>query len=263
MSLSRSHAVRLGVALLALALTALAVPGSPLRPSAADAAGCSRLVTKRVSFESTETTTTYWVKVRTSGEVITTKHTVIRKADLGRARLKLELCKSGGKWSIYDVDASTPHNDLSLTIRGGKVTRIKPASGDTGYAVYLRGVKATRVRLEADRCTASPQKFSDTALKTLKALTAIPWKVKKSWQSWALFAANIAIPDAPPKKYYCGRIGPVVDVRLDLNNGKPRLVWGGSGQEIRNVRDSTQQPCPDAYRSCAEIWDQTVIIKKP
>jgi hypothetical protein len=250
--------------LLALALAAFAVPGSPLRPSAAHAAGCSKLVTKPVFIDTREVTSTKWVKVDQSGNVSYTKTQVTKTANLGRITLKLELCKSGGKWSIYDADATTPHNDLSLTVQGGKVTKIEPASGDFGYAVYLRGVGASKVRLEADRCTAVPKKFTDTALDTLNAITAIPWEVKKQWQAWLLYAANIAIPDSPPQKYYCGRIGPVVNIKINLNDGKPHLAWGTSGRQIRNLRDTWEQPCGgDAYRYCAEIWDETVTLEKP
>lgn len=264
MSLSRPLVVRLLVLATALALATLAVPGSPLGPSAAEAGGCSDLVTRQVAIDNREVTTTKWVKIDRSDHVTYTEPKTTKKADLGRIRLKLELCKSGGAWSIYDVDPSTPHNDLSLTVQGGKVTDFRPASGDFGYAVYLRGVSNSKVRLEATRCTAGPKKFTDTALKTIKAVTGIPWELKKTWQTWALYAVNVAIPDAPPQKYYCGRIGPVVDIKLALRNGRPRLVWGTPAHVIRNVRDTWEQPCGgNYYRYCAEIWDETVTIEKP
>lgn len=263
LSLSGSSVVRLLVLQLGLALAVVAVPGSPLGPRAAEAAGCSQLVTKKVAIDSREKTSTKWVRVDQSGNVTYTKTTVTRDVDLGRITLKLELCKSAGKWSIYDVDASTPHNDLSLTVRGGKVTDIRPASGDFGYAVYLRGVSNSKVRLEATRCTAAPKKFTESALKTIDVITGLPWEFKRNRYSWALYALNVAIPDAPPQKYYCGRIGSVVDLKLTLKNGRPRVVWGTPDRVVRLVRDTWEKECGPYYRYCAEIWDEAVTIEKP
>jgi len=262
MALSRTRIAQLLAVLLATALALLAVPGSPLRPSAAGAAGCDRLVDRSVSIDAKETTTSFWTKMDRSHQTETTKHDVMRgPVNLGRMTLTLELCKAGGAWSIRKVQVSQPHNDLALTVVGGKVTKISPVSGSTGYAIIHRRTTGTAVELAAYRCTPKPKKFTEAARDVIHGVTSLPLPGSYA-VSVAAWAVNVAVPASAPK-YACGQMGSPVTVKLSIKRGKPRLVWPASGHYLRVVRDTWEQPCGgDAYIYCAESWDQVVSIDK-
>jgi hypothetical protein len=263
MARSRARIAQLLSLSLALSAAAFAVPGSPARPEAATAAGCSVIRDRTVHIDATEKTSTRWVKITRSNQVEYTRWKTIRgPVDLGRMSLTMEMCKSAGKWSIREVDVSQPHNDLELTVRGDEVTKIEPADGDEGYAIIYRRTTGSAVQLVVNRCTPKPKKFSQAARDVLKGVTALPLPGKYIWSVGA-YAVNVALPSAPEQKYYCGQMGSEVTIKLKVRKGKPRLVWPSSGHEIRYVRDQWEQPCGgEVYRYCAEMFDQVVIVKK-
>lgn len=246
-----------------LAATTLITTGPTGLAAATDS--CSALGSGTVRLASSEKTTYKRVYRDYSGQV-TYSETETRRGPVNTGTMSLQLttCKSDGNWRLLDVDMKQPHNDLILTVHGSKVDKVDPASGNMGYAIVHRRTGGGEVLLDALRCTQAPQKFLNGLAATAKALTSIPLPTGYL-ASVAVYAANVALPDAPEDKYWCGRIGPTMNIDLDFRpDGTPFLQWGQlAGKRLaRTARTTFEQPC-EAVPYCADIYDETVTVTKP
>lgn len=254
-------------ALLAVAtlVVALLAPASLGVAPAAGAAPCTNTKLGKVSITSKHKQTWFRTYRTASGQTTQSETETRRKGHrLGRIGVELITCKRDGKWEVFDVDVNQKHRDVELTVRSGKVTKVKPLHLSNGFVLTHRKTGQKSVLVQAQRCYKKPAKL--TKWKALKGLLRVPVPGPYS-VSVGKFATSLLLPDAAEDKYWCHKVGSGASIPLGIKaNGTPYLKWGKlTNRRILRLASLTYAvPCGASnYVYCGDTWHDTVTIFKP
>lgn len=267
---SRSRSRRQLGAVLAVVLAAgLAVGGVTSSATAtrapAEREGCRELKLHRV-FVNSEANWYHLDSYRTpAGQIETVKRFVRKDVDSGRTKLVFDMCQdlSTGKWKVRKLTVSAPHDDLSITREGKRITSIKPVDDPYGYGVFVRTRSKTAVSFVASRCSEKPMGAGWAGYSVLKGLLSLPWKVPTP-VSVGMYVVGLALPDAPDGKYWCASMGDPMTLKFQFraSDGKPSAVWKGKHLAYVKTKDE-EYPCGAQYYTyCARSDWQTVALTK-
>lgn len=233
MAPSRTRSARHLVVLLALVLAVTAVPGSPLRPGAADAGspctGANRH-NQRLYIDADETTTEQASRVDSDGHVTHSYPKYVingrNRIDIGRVTLAVRLCRVGGTWKVDTIRSKALHYDLDFLIGSDRETKknvvravyVTDDRYGKGYRLVFRKVwKDLTVELQIDRCTPKPTTLTEQMQRYAQLVTSVPLPAPPV-VGIAQFVGSALIPAATKRTSNCARMGDLIYIPMDLRS---------------------------------------------
>lgn len=232
-------------------------------PAGAAASPCTDTKIHTVKITSKHKQTWHRTFVSTSGEVTKSKTETRRKShNLGRIAVEIVTCKRDGKWTVFDIDVAQSHQDVSLTVQAGKVTKVDPLHRTSGFMLTHVRTSQTAVQVQAQRCVHKPAKM--TYWSALRALTKVPLPGPYSI-GVGQFAAGLLLPDAPDDRFWCMTLANPASIPLGIKaDGTPYLKWSTlvRGRIPKIASLTYTEACP-GYAYCGDTWKEIVTIYRP
>ena len=252
-------------------LTALLVAGLGVvvvtSSTGAASGACSRTPTYKVKIRSSASDYAFDSNRTPSGTVVQSTRFFRKDVDAGTTTLTYDMCKvaSTGKWKVQRLIVAAPHKDLAVTWVGKRMQSIRPATGNTGFGVFIRSRSASSVSFDATRCTRKPAGLGASGYAGLKALLNLPWKVPNPI-AVGMYVVGQALPDAPDDKYWCMRMGDslTLGVKFRKSDGRPVVQWPSSGHVGGFTKTAqTEYPCGgETYQYCSRSYRQVLWLRK-
>lgn len=249
---------RRGVAA-ALAVAGASAGFAALQQPAAEAAACSATKSSTVSLHGIANEYEFLTHYTQSGQVVVDPREYYRKnVKTGSVSVTILACKNPKtrKWAPLNYTVSTDLRDLTLVIKGKKVTP-RPADDEIGFGTMVSRVTSNRVEFQPLVCRRKPAKLS--FLGALKFVTGLPIPAGKA-VSIGLYLGSNALPE-DKDTYPCGLLGAVTKVPYSLNSkGVAQLKMPRTKHYLYSRRATWQTVCPpDRY--CGVSHDMTLEVK--
>lgn len=176
-----------------------------------------------------------------------------RSVPLGGVKVRYGACKKSGStsWSIVSIRVEQIAKDVDMTVRGGEIRSINPASGPDGYYLNTRRVTGSAITVQATKCWKKPSKIN------LGMLTSVPVP-GPAWIGVGQWIAGLLLPSAPSGSAYCSSLG-TKDVAVNLSPSTGAVTIASMPSGIGAVR-TTPYVCSLHNTDCWTQWQDNVAL---